>query len=91
MKSICQVLETESKSTIFIVLTNPEQIMERIYALEDGAVDKVMFFIAPIIIGGKDSFPAVGGKYKFCAIPKKGMKMSSIEIIFDFILRVFFS
>jgi len=30
------------------------------HALEDGIVDKVMFFIAPKIIGGKDSFPAVG-------------------------------
>ena len=25
-------------------------------------MDKVMFFIAPKIIGGRDSFPAVGGK-----------------------------
>jgi diaminohydroxyphosphoribosylaminopyrimidine deaminase / 5-amino-6-(5-phosphoribosylamino)uracil reductase len=32
------------------------------HALEDGIVDKVMFFIAPRIIGGRDSFPAVGGK-----------------------------
>lgn len=32
------------------------------YALEYNIVDKVMFFIAPIIIGGKESFPAVGGK-----------------------------
>lgn len=32
------------------------------YALESGIVDKVMFFIAPKIIGGRDSFPAVGGK-----------------------------
>ncbi len=32
------------------------------YALEDNIVDKVMFFIAPIIIGGKESFPAVGGQ-----------------------------
>jgi len=31
------------------------------HALEDGIVDKVMFFIAPKIIGGKDSFPVVGG------------------------------
>jgi diaminohydroxyphosphoribosylaminopyrimidine deaminase/5-amino-6-(5-phosphoribosylamino)uracil reductase len=30
--------------------------------LEEGIVDKVMFFIAPKIIGGKESFPAVGGK-----------------------------
>ena len=27
------------------------------HALEDGIVDKVMFFIAPKIIGGKKSFP----------------------------------
>lgn len=32
------------------------------YSLEDGVVDKVMFFIAPKIIGGRESFPAVGGK-----------------------------
>jgi diaminohydroxyphosphoribosylaminopyrimidine deaminase/5-amino-6-(5-phosphoribosylamino)uracil reductase len=32
------------------------------HALEEGIVDKVMFFIAPKIIGGKESFPAVGGK-----------------------------
>ncbi len=32
------------------------------YCLESGIVDKVMFFIAPKIIGGKNSFPAVGGR-----------------------------
>jgi len=32
------------------------------HALEEGVVDKVMFFIAPIIIGGRESFPAIGGK-----------------------------
>jgi diaminohydroxyphosphoribosylaminopyrimidine deaminase/5-amino-6-(5-phosphoribosylamino)uracil reductase len=32
------------------------------HALEDGIVDKVLLFIAPKIIGGKDSYPAVGGK-----------------------------
>jgi diaminohydroxyphosphoribosylaminopyrimidine deaminase/5-amino-6-(5-phosphoribosylamino)uracil reductase len=32
------------------------------HALEDGIVDKVIFFIAPVIIGGRESFPAVGGK-----------------------------
>lgn len=31
------------------------------HALNDGIVDKVMFFIAPRIIGGRDSYPAVGG------------------------------
>ncbi|MDA8077982.1 MAG: bifunctional diaminohydroxyphosphoribosylaminopyrimidine deaminase/5-amino-6-(5-phosphoribosylamino)uracil reductase RibD [Nitrospiraceae bacterium] len=30
--------------------------------LEGGIVDKVMFFIAPMIIGGRESIPAVGGK-----------------------------
>lgn len=33
------------------------------HALEDGIVDKVMFFIAPKIIGGRRSFPVVGGEY----------------------------
>jgi len=32
------------------------------HALEEGIVDKVMVFIAPKIIGGRESFPAVGGK-----------------------------
>jgi diaminohydroxyphosphoribosylaminopyrimidine deaminase/5-amino-6-(5-phosphoribosylamino)uracil reductase len=32
------------------------------YALEAGIVDKVMFFIAPKILGGKNSYPAIGGK-----------------------------
>ncbi|OGW39531.1 MAG: riboflavin biosynthesis protein RibD [Nitrospirae bacterium RBG_13_39_12] len=32
------------------------------HVLEDGIVDKIMFFISPKIIGGKDSFPSVGGK-----------------------------
>jgi len=32
------------------------------HALEYGIVDKTMFFIAPKIIGGKESFPSVGGK-----------------------------
>lgn len=31
------------------------------YCLEAGIVDKVMFFIAPKIIGGRASFPSVGG------------------------------
>lgn len=32
------------------------------HALEDDIVDKVLFFIAPKIIGGKESYPAVGGR-----------------------------
>lgn len=32
------------------------------YALEDGIVDKVMFFIAPKLIGGRESYPVIGGK-----------------------------
>ena len=32
------------------------------HAFEDRIVDKVIFFIAPKIICGKDSFPAIGGK-----------------------------
>jgi diaminohydroxyphosphoribosylaminopyrimidine deaminase/5-amino-6-(5-phosphoribosylamino)uracil reductase len=32
------------------------------HALEDGIVDKVMFFIAPKIIRGAKSYPSVGGK-----------------------------
>jgi diaminohydroxyphosphoribosylaminopyrimidine deaminase/5-amino-6-(5-phosphoribosylamino)uracil reductase len=32
------------------------------HALEDGIVDKAMVFVAPKMIGGKNSYPAVGGK-----------------------------
>jgi diaminohydroxyphosphoribosylaminopyrimidine deaminase/5-amino-6-(5-phosphoribosylamino)uracil reductase len=32
------------------------------HAIYEGIVDKVMFFIAPKIIGGRDSYPAVGGR-----------------------------
>jgi diaminohydroxyphosphoribosylaminopyrimidine deaminase/5-amino-6-(5-phosphoribosylamino)uracil reductase len=32
------------------------------HAIEEGIVDKVMFFISPKIIGGRESFPSVGGK-----------------------------
>ncbi len=31
-------------------------------ALSDRIVDKVLFFVAPKIIGGKDAIPSVGGK-----------------------------
>ncbi|HDQ45721.1 MAG TPA: response regulator transcription factor [bacterium] len=37
IKSICQILETENKTALLILLTNSEQIMAKIYALEDGA------------------------------------------------------
>lgn len=32
------------------------------HALNEGIVDKVIFFIAPKMIGGRESYPAVGGK-----------------------------
>lgn len=32
------------------------------YALKEGIVDKIMFYIAPKIMGGVKSFPAIGGK-----------------------------
>lgn len=33
------------------------------YALKDGIVDKILLFIAPKIIGGKNSYPCVGGEF----------------------------
>jgi len=33
------------------------------HALNEKIVDRVMFFVAPKIIGGRDSFPAVGGSF----------------------------
>lgn len=32
------------------------------HAIEEGIVDKVIFFIAPKILGGDESYPSVGGK-----------------------------
>jgi diaminohydroxyphosphoribosylaminopyrimidine deaminase/5-amino-6-(5-phosphoribosylamino)uracil reductase len=32
------------------------------HALEERIVDKVMFFVAPKIMGGLESYPAVGGR-----------------------------
>lgn len=32
------------------------------HALEEGIVDKIAFFIAPVIIGGKEAYPAIGGR-----------------------------
>lgn len=32
------------------------------HALEDGVVDKVLFFVAPKIMGGRESYPAIGGR-----------------------------
>ena len=51
------------------------------HVLEDGVVDKVMFFIAPKIIGGGESFSAVGGKSfrKLAdAYQLKGMKVKRV-------------
>lgn len=33
------------------------------YALKDNIVDKILLFIAPKIIGGRDSYPCVGGNF----------------------------
>lgn len=33
------------------------------YSLNDGVVDKVVLFVAPKIIGGRDSIPVVGGNF----------------------------
>lgn len=32
------------------------------HCLDEGIVDRVVFFVAPKVIGGRDSFPVVGGK-----------------------------
>ncbi len=48
------------------------------HALEDGVVDKVVFFIAPKIIGGRDSFPAVGGRA--CASLSDAYRLRDIKV-----------
>ncbi|MDA8168761.1 MAG: bifunctional diaminohydroxyphosphoribosylaminopyrimidine deaminase/5-amino-6-(5-phosphoribosylamino)uracil reductase RibD [Nitrospiraceae bacterium] len=32
------------------------------HAIEEGVVDKMMLFYAPLVIGGKDAFPSIGGR-----------------------------
>ncbi|NOZ26415.1 MAG: bifunctional diaminohydroxyphosphoribosylaminopyrimidine deaminase/5-amino-6-(5-phosphoribosylamino)uracil reductase RibD [Nitrospirae bacterium] len=48
------------------------------HALEDGVVDKVAFFIAPKIIGGRDSYPAVGGRA--CASLAEAYRLRDIRV-----------
>ena len=55
------LMETLGKMDITSVLIEGGSSLNA-HALEDGIVDKVLFFIAPKIIGGRDSFPSVGGK-----------------------------
>jgi diaminohydroxyphosphoribosylaminopyrimidine deaminase/5-amino-6-(5-phosphoribosylamino)uracil reductase len=55
------LMETLGKMEITSVLIEGGSSLNA-HALEDGIVDKVLFFIAPKIIGGRDSFPSVGGK-----------------------------
>lgn len=49
------------------------------YALNEGIVDKVMFFIAPRIMGGVKSFPAIGGEMQ--------KKLDEIYSVTDFKIR----
>ena len=48
------------------------------HALEDGVVDKACFFIAPRLIGGIDSYPAVGGRS--CGMLKDAYKLEGMQI-----------
>jgi len=48
------------------------------HALEDGVVDKVVFFIAPKIIGGRDSYPAVGGRA--CASLAEAYRLRDVKV-----------
>ena len=51
------LMETLGKMEITSVLLEGGSSLNA-HALEDGIVDKVLFFIAPKIIGGRDSFPS---------------------------------
>ncbi|MBI5409804.1 MAG: bifunctional diaminohydroxyphosphoribosylaminopyrimidine deaminase/5-amino-6-(5-phosphoribosylamino)uracil reductase RibD [Nitrospirae bacterium] len=46
-------------------------------ALSSGIVDKVLLFIAPKIIGGKDSFPSVGGSSP--ALLKDALRIKNLQ------------
>lgn len=48
------------------------------HALEDGIVNKGLFFISPKIIGGRESFPAVGGMTYRCL--EDAYKLKDIKI-----------
>lgn len=45
--------------------------------LKERLVDKVLFFVAPLIIGGKESLPSVSGRG--AASVKKGLRLSDVE------------
>ncbi len=49
-------------------------------ALSSKIVDKVMFFIAPKIIGGVDSIPSVGGKSQ--ALLKNAIQLKKVKTIY---------
>ena len=49
-------------------------------ALSAGIVDKVMFFVAPKIIGGVDAVPSVGGKSP--ALLKNALKLKDMQTTF---------
>ncbi len=59
--SLMWLMEKLGKEEITSVLIEGGSSLNA-HALEDGIVDKVLFFIAPKIIGGRESYPAVGGK-----------------------------
>lgn len=56
------------------------------YCLESGIVDKVMFFVAPKIIGGRESFPAVGGKFFRRLSEAHGIRAMKIRRVGDDVL-----
>lgn len=56
--------------------------------LESEIVDKVMFYIAPKIIGGRDSFPSVGGKeFRTLAQSHRIVRSSMRRIGDDFVIE----
>ncbi len=48
------------------------------YMLRAGVVDKVVFFVAPKILGGRDSFPAIGGPS--CGRLKEAYQLKDLKV-----------
>ncbi len=58
---LCWLMDRLGESGITSILTEGGSSLNA-HLLEEGVVDKALFFIAPKILGGRDSIPSVGGK-----------------------------
>jgi diaminohydroxyphosphoribosylaminopyrimidine deaminase/5-amino-6-(5-phosphoribosylamino)uracil reductase len=57
-------------------------------ALREGVVDRVLFFLAPKILGGRDAISAVGGESPKNLSEALPLKMTSVRLVGSDILIV---